>query len=468
MIEEELARITHHRPLRDINEWGVVDIDGLTLSIRSRLSGELSYALTTFTLVSTMRGQTHGSGFPIAQCPDLLDEVLDLVEDEAFGQEDSTSSNADLDARISTHREMIVTAQDKGNQLFFTDHVSPTAHTGPRQRPGSVILVVLNIVRNLAATPDNIGYLARHERLLDLLLRLCDITKGEDGQLRPASAVLSLQDLIALRKNVLFTVASLAPAIQFTDDPTEFAVRMSRRVFELVSSFIIDPVEALSPSGCAVVSGSAINNQLVPPIFPDVALELFTRLSQPDNNRRILSQTIPQPWIWELFEALVHRLPVVDADFHLAARETWLSYLEKVIMAMYSLCFLAPPSLKSRIKDDTSLGFTKTVIRMIYKFLTNPNPDVRSCLVVCSRRAIETMRVVDDSEDAFDTPKVAAPAILFGMGHREVGEEGIEKGTGLLGGHRQLTWDLLMLREIISDPVMFSELESMARVDKID
>jgi SWI/SNF chromatin-remodeling complex subunit SWI1 len=267
---------------------------------------------------------------------------------------------------------------------------------------------------------------------------------------------------------VLFTLASLAPAIQFPEHPTDFTVRMSRRVFELVSSYVVDPIEAVSPSSCAEVSGLTMNSQLVPPMFADVALEVFTRLSQPDNNRRVLSQTIPQRWIWEFFVALVHRLPIVDADFHLVARETWLSYLEKLIMSMYSLCFLAPPSLKSRIKGDRSLGFTKTVARMIYKFLTNPNPEVRSCLVVCSRRAIETMRVVDGNEDAFDAPKVTSPTILFGMGYREVGEEGIEKGTGLLGGHRQLTWELLMLREIISDPVMFSELESLARVERFE
>src|ERR1700722_14565805 len=68
LIEEELSRITRCRPLQDINEWGTVDIEALTMSIRSRLSTELSYALTTFTLLSTMRGQTPGSGFPIVQC----------------------------------------------------------------------------------------------------------------------------------------------------------------------------------------------------------------------------------------------------------------------------------------------------------------------------------------------------------------------------------------------------------------
>src|SRR6266540_607877 len=75
-IDKEWKHQMSRRPLRDINEWGVVDTDHLSMSLQSRLAIELSYALTTFTVLSTMRAQTPGSGFPIYNCPDLLDDAL--------------------------------------------------------------------------------------------------------------------------------------------------------------------------------------------------------------------------------------------------------------------------------------------------------------------------------------------------------------------------------------------------------
>jgi SWI/SNF chromatin-remodeling complex subunit SWI1 len=71
---------------------------------------------------------------------------------------------------------------------------------------------------------------------------------------------------------------------------------------------------------------------------------------------------------------------------------------------------------------------------------------------------------VDDGEDSFDTSQpTTLPIMSFGMGYGEVGESEKERGTGMLGGHRGVTWDLLMLREM--DDVMFAELESLARVE---
>jgi hypothetical protein len=54
-IEAEKANLPQQQPLRDINEWGNVDTEALTMSICSRLSTELLYALTTFMLLSTMQ-----------------------------------------------------------------------------------------------------------------------------------------------------------------------------------------------------------------------------------------------------------------------------------------------------------------------------------------------------------------------------------------------------------------------------
>jgi SWI/SNF chromatin-remodeling complex subunit SWI1 len=145
------------------------------------------------------------------------------------------------------------------------------------------------------------------------------------------------------------------------------------------------------------------------------------------------------------------------------AQDLWLGYLEKVIMAIYALAFLSPPLLKRKMKMDRTLGFGRVMLRMVQKFLLAGGPQGRAIFMVSAKRAVEAMKVVDDGKDSFDTSQSTAPTLAFGMGWGEVGDSGPEKGTGLLGGHLEVTWDLLMQREV--DETMFSELESLARVE---
>ncbi|GLB36297.1 putative ARID/BRIGHT DNA binding domain [Lyophyllum shimeji] len=467
LLETELGTLPQRRPIRDINDWGTVDIEALTMSIRSRLSTELSYALTTFTLLSTMRGQTPGSGFPVFQSPDLFDEVLDLLEEQAFG--DAEDTEADLlhaDSPVATNRELMNLVYESESQPFavLAPHQgSKDPNLGPRQRPGNIILAVLNIIRNLSTIPDNLEFISRHPRLIDLMLRLCPVTYREDGTPAPTSPSLSLADLIHVRKDVLYTLTNIAGGIHLSTTSSRITIRTATRAFQLISSYLIDPVEAISPLACVQLAGIPPSGSLKPPVLADVALDVFSRLSQADSNRQIFSKSIPQTSLRRLFEALVHRLPVVDADFQLMSRDIWLSYLEKTIMALYSIAFLAPPSFKQKLKSDRALGFRAVMLRMVQKFLMTH--DSRAWFVVCIRRAVETMKVLDDAEDCFDTSKSAVPTMSFGMGFGEVGETNAERGTGLLGGHRHLTWEMLMLREVQMDEVLFGELESLSRVE---
>ncbi|KAJ6627124.1 hypothetical protein B0H10DRAFT_1995535 [Mycena sp. CBHHK59/15] len=401
LIEAETMTVPLRRPLRDINDWGTV-----------ALSTELSYALTTFTLLSTMRGESATSGFPIVQCGDLLEEVLDLLEERAFeGVEDSL----DLDS------ELVNTLYELESQPFASlqprqGDKDPTL--GPLQRPGNIVLTIINILRNLSFIPDNCSFLSQQERLIDLMLRVR----------------LSLGDLLTVRKDTLHTIMHLA----------ETTLRIVTRAYQLIASFLVDPTEAVSPLACLQLAG--ISGNLKPP-------------------RKVFARAIPDALITRLFVSLVHRLPVVDADFQLVVRERWLSYTEKVIMSMYSLAFVSSPELKRKLKTDRSLGFKGILLRMIQKFLLNPNHDLKLQFSICARRTVEAMKLLDDCEDSFDTAEATPATLSFGMGYGEVGDSGAEKGTGLLGGHRQLAWDLLMLRDVHTDGVLFGELESLARVE---
>ncbi|KXN89887.1 SWI/SNF chromatin-remodeling complex subunit sol1 [Leucoagaricus sp. SymC.cos] len=471
MIDHEWNTISQRRPLRDINDWGMIDVEGLRMSIRSKLPTELSYALTTLTVLSTMRGQNPGSGFPIFQCPDLFDDVLDFLEEEAFGDvqdEVSTDSSAEI-SPITTHRELLNAIYDEELKPFavLENHQgSKKLESGPTPRSGDTILTIVNILRNLSVVSDNWQFLSRHDRLTDIMLRLCTIHQV-NGLPAPVPSSLSLSDLVRIRKDTLYTLVNLAAFIALPSSSSQSATitRMSRRAFELVASYLVDPTEAVSPFASIQVAGQQLSGPPKPSALADTALEVFTRFSHSDTNRQTLAQTIPKPHIRQLFEALVHRLPLADMDFQLFGREAWLSYLEKTVMSLYSLSFLAPPSLKQRLKTDRKLGFKTVMFRLVQKFLTNPNSEFRMLFFLCSRRAIETMKVLDDEGDLFDTTETTTTTLSFGMGFADSSDNVMESGTGLLVGQRDAAWDMLMTREVFSDEGMFKELESLARVE---
>lgn len=441
------------------------------MSIRSKIPTELSYALTTLTILSTMRGQNPGSGFPIFQCPDLFDDVLDLLEDAAFGAvpDDTLADTSAEISPITTHRELLNAIYDNELKPFAVlefHQGSKNLNSGPRPRSADTILAIVNILRNTSVVQDNWPFLSRHDRLIDVMLRLCTI-RQVDALPAPVSTSLSLSDLVQIRKDTLYTLVNLAAFIALAPPSSHSTAvtRMSKRAFELVASYLVDPTEAVSPFASIQVVGQQFNGPPKPSVLADTALEVFTRFSHSDANRQILAQTIPNSHISQFFEALVHRLPLTDMDFQLFGREVWLSYLEKTVMALYSLSFLAPPPLKQRLKADRKLGFKTVMFRLVQKFLSNPNPEFRMLFFLCSRRAIETMKVLDDEGDLFDTTETTTTTLSFGMGFADSSDSAMESGSGLLVGHRDAAWDILMTREVFSDEGMFKELESLARVE---
>ncbi|KAF5375068.1 hypothetical protein D9758_000135 [Tetrapyrgos nigripes] len=458
------------RQWRDLADWGVLDIDALTMSIRSRISTELSYSLTAFALLSTMKGPTPDTGFRIMDCPELLDEVLDLLEDTAFPDQEDTVFDEDLP--VVTHRDLVNHIIDLETDPFAALHPLPQlpkdSNPAPRQRPGSVIITVLNILRNLCIFPDNAEYVAKyHSRVLSVLLRLCGATRKGDTILTPSPVIL-LNDLVVIRKDTLHVLFCTGPHLQFPDpaSPPKTPFRVAHRIFNLVASFLVDPNEAVSPFATVQLVGAPVGTySLKPPSLPDMALEVFTRIGHSDGNRHVFSKAVSSTSLYTLFVSLVHRLPVIDADFQLLSREPWLCFMEKVVMALYTLAFLSPPDLKEKLKSDRTLGAKNVILRMVQKLSVLNSPEFRSYYIVTVRRAIETMKVLDDAKDSFDTSATAVTTISFGMGYGEVGENDVEKGTGLLGGYKDSTWDMLMLRELNIDDTLFAELDSLTRVE---
>lgn len=67
------------------------------MSLKSRLGSEVAYALNALTLISLTVRQSasdqQGLAFPLAACGELFDELLDLLEETAFGALDESDDD---------------------------------------------------------------------------------------------------------------------------------------------------------------------------------------------------------------------------------------------------------------------------------------------------------------------------------------------------------------------------------------
>ena len=483
-IQNEWHRMTA-RPLKHSDEFGHVDIDALTLSLRSRISTELSYSLTTFGLLTLVRPQPQNRdrevGFPVYQAPELLDEAVDLMEDFAFdGVEDD--GDLDVDAPLITHKELVNSIVEDETKPFAALESKPGGKDpkhGPGTRPANVVLMVIFIIRSIAQGDDQSAtYLAKHPKLLHVLMRLCSLAPHKTSATpAPLSPILSMTDLLTIRKEAIHLLISFGWSIDLSSDSllpktTQLTVR---RAYELMASFLVDPSEAVTPFQYILQTGMNAQHPKPPspPSLANHALEAFARFTLPDDNRRAVAQCVPHAWVWTLFEALVHRLPVTDHDFQAILRESWIAYLERLVLALYSLAFLAPPALKERAKRDGALGFSKVVLRLLRKLLLGMPPESRTTFAGLLRRAIELLKVVDDAADAFDAVgaggggsagAAAGPTLAFGVGYGEHGDARVERGLGMLCAYQEdVTFGLMMHSDVV-DQMLFQELESLVRV----
>lgn len=469
---EKQADEARRKQIRDFSDWGTVDVDHLILSIRSRVATELSYALTTLNILSAMRLGAPNSGFQINACPDLVDELLDLLEDSAFDGAPETAEDTSGDD--FTHRQLMKHVYDEEDQPFAV--LKPkqggklTSSKGPTPPPAHIIQIVFSIFRNLCAYEPSGDFLASRPRLLDCILRVCSLKRGADGAPRAVSPALSIPDMINMRKDALYMLSNLAPNTRFAKnpaDPPKASLRRARQLFQLLAYFIVDESESVPPLQHGQLFAATPQQPFKPFGLTDIALEALTAVAQPDSNRQVLAKALPVPVMWRTFTALVHRLPVSDADFALVARDAWFAYTEKLLFAMYSLAFFASPATKARLARDRALAVRSVLMRLVHRLMiTSGSQDVRQWNSAPVRRAIETLKVLEDAADPFVVAEdTAAPVLAFGMGFGQGGEGSDEHGHGLLAAYREQGLDVLLTAPVNTDSVMFNELDSLIRVE---
>lgn len=341
-----------------------------------------------------------------------------------------------------------------------------------QRRRAEVSLTILDILRNFALMPENETYLARDRETMIVLGRL---VSREQRQLLK---VFTPRELLRVRKEVLAIVSNLTgEAMNLSQLPVETVGSL----FDLFCSFMLDGsdiqdlagflfTEAPPPPG--VPPHLAPRQPPIPwaarvPHYAAMALDGFSRFAQPDRNREMLSKLLSDETVMELCMQLVRMLPTSELDFNLFRTEARLAYTEHVAMCLYDVVFLANTKIKQRLRNNTA-GWVSCIFRVIKRtsrqsngpphqiqnFMQNP-----FCPLIY--RLVETLRLVDEARDMFDTRSMLSFAGGAGRGGDDGGslKSSSSAGSALLAADEEDVLHLLAIPNV--DPVVADHLRAM-------
>ncbi len=444
----------------------MIDLENVVMSLRSGLGNEVSYALTTLTMLSTL--PISKGGFQIERCPELLESLIDLIEDKAFdNEEENDNGPLSYKPRIWSRSDIIRQIDDE-TSISAMRRRRPTPE-GPGQEHDAVLIAVLNLIRNLSLIASNATFMTKDPRLVDTLARLTEIIVDTNGSLRPASNFLDLIHMLRIHSEVQQILCILAPTLDLTIQQP----RTTQRIFSLILSPLADFDQLPRPAQ------GGIQDRLPPPTSIETTLEVFSRIAQSDRNRKVLARHINHESIIHLFGAFLRLLPFTDNDLSVtvgssAVLEPWMGYLERTMLCIYAVVFLAPPSLKAQLRKIP--GVTFIILRVIRFYLggiryadratfASPQYD-KNTYSVLARRAFESLRLLDAAEDSFEpvlaTPLAFAPPSII-TGSPENTSAPKKESHGLLSGHFTEMVNSFLAREGMEE-VVFAELDAMVRL----
>jgi hypothetical protein len=223
-----------------------------------------------------------------------------------------------------------------------------------------------------------------------------------------------LADLIDVRKQVMIILSNIGTDIKLAANP----LHVCHSLFALLTSYVVDPVNTVGPVKASAQflmprPGSMQPDMFYrPPATADHALEALSRMMITDDNRAVMS-SYSTTQLWTLFDGLCRMLPVSDQDFQLFRLQNhleWLAYSERITLCLYSVAYLAPVSLKTRMRKDIS--YRKLFRGLIERQIRSANGqpiaaewDKNPFSVQC-RRLIETLGIIVDKQDNFTTTKM--------------------------------------------------------------
>ncbi|GAA5867955.1 hypothetical protein JCM3774_004736 [Rhodotorula dairenensis] len=391
------------RQPRQVGDLGLVDVHALTMSLRCRIPSEVAYALNALALIAL---QISGDGpsapgvqFPLEQCPELLEELLDLLEETAFGYGDeprspsrndgvgTTAQNArapqatlEYAEALRSYRHLFRRVEAEMSELVGPSEATPTAtELGNSLRPGPTILAICNVLRNLTVSERNMRFAAQEPRLADVLIRITALPMRSSSSssalsvttVSPYPVRLSAYDLLTVRKTVIEILSHIALDVSLEGYPATVAAK----AVELVLFFLRDAEHHKEPFAMGLSSSLPSLNRIPQPhakvglqsptVLPYLGHGLATcaRLFLRDGNRSAVSDLIEPDELYETFVSLVALLPIAEKDFQVMTYEIGLLYMHSVVVSLYNLAFLAPPSVKAQLQRHPSI--TRAFLRMV-------------------------------------------------------------------------------------------------------
>ncbi|KAI9322729.1 hypothetical protein BX666DRAFT_653495 [Dichotomocladium elegans] len=360
-------------------ELGVVDIHALIMSLKSEMKMEVANALNILTVVTAQNNLAMG------HCEDLLDVLLDYMERDIFGTNsrfelNGIPKNASYMAASTEHdltyAELFDMSLDEMKSLIPTLEGSTSdLWLSLRER----CLCIFNIFRNISFMPDNVEYLARHDRFVTLLARIMDSTRhaesteGKDTSGREAWFVgVRRMDTLDFRKSILLIFSNIAMQlhIRHTDMGSTF-IRLTRDF---------------------LASGPDTYYALL-------AAETWAKVAVNYENRKLFSALVEKTSvaclqdIWIELASLIRReFFKLDGKVTFNLTSSQLATLEFTIMGMYSIVGILNELPEERQLREQLFQSDRTVAMMILRLCVSLGESGVPNFNVATKRGMELVR----------------------------------------------------------------------------
>lgn len=440
--DQVLVSAERIRQSRQLGDLGLVDVHALTMSLRCRVASEVSYALNTLAVVALHMSNdstgTSATTFPLDKCPDLFEELLDLLEETAFGSQDeprpqrrddgvgtssvvrpSTSQASEPRSYLELFR---LIEAEKGDvactEARATDRRSRDDET-TGLAPAAIIVAVMNLLRGLTITERNMRFAAQEPRLARLLFRVSalPLSSGQPGSSGSAArpSRLPSQDLLAVRKVAIELLAHISLDVELDSYPGE----TTRDAVELVLFFLRDAAlhkEPFTFDLCSALPSleripqpHAKPAQQSPTVLPYLGFALATsaRLFLRDGNRSAVASLLGEDELHDLFVDLVAILPITEKDFQVMTYESGLIYMHSIVVSLYNFTCVASTAIRTRLRRHPKItrAFLRMVRRLAGTQVTRSDDDIYQQI---AHRALAILRLLNDGATSARTSRNAA------------------------------------------------------------
>ncbi len=482
-----------------VEDLGDVDLESLGMSLRSRLGSEVSYALTVLAMLSMPGEGDDKGGLALHHCGDLLQDLVELAEDAAFGEDgwadwseranvgasDLIMMEGDEAVGNATSWQSLIKGKWRASYTTLTklaanreqDCVSflhglwsdgESSRMAVRRsliqqesaifnhRRSDIAMVAINLLRNFSMMNDNYTHMANNVEFLNLIARICDLRlvtipggRLERGANGPANFTLS--DLVRLRRDALDVFWNLGENMDLTVLPEDTSIRL----FDLLASFLSDSELSASSS---LSSGDFHETQVSQTTWLlDSALTALSRIGLRDCNRRVMRR-LEADWIVDVFTSVLALLPSTHADF-MRVRQSPLAIdmQHRLGFCLYNLAFAASLEVRARLRSIP--GTLSVLTRVIKSYSAYAHTIGNISLHVASRRLIETISVLNGPDELTG----AGRNISFGGAASERGLKGWNDSSasciepGLLAHQEDFVIDMIFSQELDSE--VFAELD---------